>query len=85
MTPAALRAEWRKAYRTPAPELKRVARRDDAQAEVLLFAEKYRKARTEKAKAIWLDEWHFEQKIFDIINDSLPERYKATRTPLAPS
>jgi len=26
---------------------------------------------------MWLLEWHFEQRIFDIINDSLPERYKA--------
>ena len=26
---------------------------------------------------MWLREWHFEQRIFDIINDSLPDRYKA--------
>lgn len=26
---------------------------------------------------MWLSEWHFEQRIFDIINDSLPDRYKA--------
>jgi hypothetical protein len=25
---------------------------------------------------MWLSEWHFEQRIFDIINDSLPDRYK---------
>ena len=41
-----------------------------------MCAEKYRKARSEKAKAFWIDEWHSEQTIFDIINDSLPERYK---------
>jgi hypothetical protein len=54
----------------------RIARRDDAQAEVLMCAEKYRKARSGNAKAFWIDEWHSEQTIFDIINDSLPERYK---------
>lgn len=26
---------------------------------------------------MWRLEWHFEQRIFDIINDSLPPRYKA--------
>jgi hypothetical protein len=26
---------------------------------------------------MWRLEWHFEQRIFDIINDSLPTRYKA--------
>ena len=26
---------------------------------------------------MWQLEWHFEQRIFDIINDSLPARYKA--------
>lgn len=55
----------------------RLARRDEAQAEVSLFAEKHRRARTNQARVMWLLEWHFEQRIFDIINDSLPERYKA--------
>ena len=55
----------------------RLARRDEAQAEVNMFAEKYRKARSQKWKALWHEEWHFEQRIFDIINDSLPQRYKA--------
>jgi hypothetical protein len=55
----------------------RLARRAEAQDEVNAFAENYRKARSAKAKAMWLAEWHFEQRIFDIINDSMPERYKA--------
>lgn len=57
---------------------KRLTRRDEAQAEVSAFAQKYRSARSQKAKIMWRLEWHFEQRIFDIINDSLPERYKAT-------
>ncbi len=54
----------------------RIARRDEAQAEVSAFAQNHRKARSQKAKAMWRLEWHFEQRIFDIINDSLPQRYK---------
>ena len=27
-------------------------------------------------KQRWLDEGHFEQRIFDLINDTLPDRYK---------
>lgn len=26
---------------------------------------------------MWLREWHFQQRIFDIINDTMPKRYKA--------
>ena len=55
----------------------RLARRAEAQDEVNAFAERHRKARTDKAKLMWRFEWHFEQRIFDIINDSLPARYKA--------
>lgn len=55
----------------------RLARRAEAQDEVNTFAENYRKARSSKAKTMWLSEWHFEQHIFDILNDSLPDRYKA--------
>lgn len=54
-----------------------IRRRTEAQEDVSYFAEKYRKARDEKKKARWLEEWHFEQRMFDIINDILPERYKA--------
>jgi len=52
-------------------------RRAEAQAEVDYFAEKYKRARDEESKARWLEEWHFEQRMFDIINDILPQRYKA--------
>lgn len=55
----------------------RLARRDEAQAEVNRFAEKYERARSKQTRMMWLLEWHLEQRIFDIINDSLPERYKA--------
>lgn len=55
----------------------RLARRAEAQDEVNEFAERHRKARTDKTKLMWRLEWHFEQRIFDIINDSLPARYKA--------
>ncbi|SMQ64487.1 hypothetical protein SAMN06297468_1026 [Altererythrobacter xiamenensis] len=27
-------------------------------------------------KERYLEEWHWEQRIFDIINDAMPERYK---------
>jgi hypothetical protein len=56
---------------------KRLARRDEAQSEVTYFAEQHRRARSAKQKELWLAEWHFEQRIFDIINDALPDRYKA--------
>lgn len=51
-------------------------RRDDAQSEVTYFAEAHRKARCPKKKSFWLDQWHHEQKMFDIINDKLPPRYQ---------
>jgi hypothetical protein len=55
----------------------RLARRAEAQSEVNAFAEKYRRATSKKSKIMWQLEWHFEQRIFDIINDSMPDRYKA--------
>ncbi|WP_310533326.1 DUF5681 domain-containing protein [Novosphingobium sp.] len=55
---------------------KRIARRTEAQELVNRFAQKHRRTRSEKWKVFWLAEWHFEQRIFDIINDSMPERYK---------
>lgn len=54
----------------------RLARRTEAQAEVNAFAESYRRARSPERKAHWLEEWHFEQRIYDLINDSFPLRYK---------
>ena len=56
---------------------KALKRRQEAQDEVSLCAEKYRRSRSEKHKAMWLEEWHWEQRMFDIINDSLVPRYKA--------
>lgn len=55
----------------------RLARRTEAQEEVNAFAEKRRRVRSPEQKQMWLEELHFEQRIFDIINDSLPKRYKA--------
>lgn len=55
----------------------RLARRAEAQREVNEFARRHRRTRSPKYKALWLDEWHFEQRIFDLINDSFPSRYKA--------
>lgn len=54
----------------------RLARRADAQSEVTDSANRYRRTRSPKHKAFWLQEWHYEQRIFDLINDSLPDRYK---------
>ena len=56
---------------------KRIQRRSDAQSEVSFYAGKFRKARDPEIKERWLFDWHLEQRIFDLINDSLPERYKA--------
>ena len=55
----------------------RLARRAEAQSEVNAFAERHRRSRSARYKQLWLDEWHFEQRIFDLINDSFPKRYKA--------
>ena len=54
----------------------RIARRAEAQSEVNVYAERYRKARSKKWKSMWRAEWHFEQRVFDILNDSMPKRYK---------
>jgi hypothetical protein len=52
-------------------------RRTEAQEEVNYFAEKYRRTRSVALKARYLDSWHWEQRMFDIINDVVSERYKA--------
>ncbi len=54
----------------------KVARRNDAQAEVSEYAKLHRRARDPKRKQMWLEWWLAEQLIFDMINDSLPPRYK---------
>lgn len=53
-----------------------IARRDDAQAEVSDFANSYRKARKSEEKAFWLNCWHGEQLLFDLLNERLGGRYK---------
>ncbi|MFL0354832.1 DUF5681 domain-containing protein [Erythrobacter sp. GH1-10] len=53
-----------------------LARRAEAQDEVNYFADKYRRARCDKRKAQWLEDWHWEQRMFDILNDIVPDRYK---------
>lgn len=55
----------------------RLQRRSDAQSEVSFFASKYRKARNPRTRDQWLVSWHIEQRIFDVINDAMPDRYKA--------
>jgi len=52
-------------------------RRSDAQDEVNYFAQKYRRSRDPARKARFLEHWHWEQRMFDIINDIVPGRYKA--------
>ena len=54
----------------------RIARRAEAQDEVNYYAGRYAKARSAEHKLAWRRDWHFEQRIFDIINDCLPHRYK---------
>ena len=54
----------------------RFERMADSQESVTYFAEKQRKARDPKRKAFWRDEWHYEQRIFDLLNDSLPKKHK---------
>ena len=55
----------------------RLQRRDEAQAEVTEYAKLHKSARKQKQRDFWLEQLHFEQRIFDIINDGMPERYKA--------
>lgn len=53
-----------------------LARRDQAQEEVNHFAARYRRARDPKLKAFYLEELHWEQRMFDIVNDAVGPRYK---------
>jgi hypothetical protein len=56
---------------------KSLARRADAQAEVTDNALAYKRAKTDGMREIYLREWIAEQYIFDLINDAMPDRYKA--------
>lgn len=55
----------------------RLARRDDAQLEISDSARRLKRARTERMRDFHLAHWISEQYIFDLINDPMPERYKA--------
>lgn len=55
-----------------------IDRRNAAQEEVTYCANEYRKTRSPRMKEILLGDWIAEQRIFDIINDKLPSRYKVT-------
>jgi len=60
------RAEWDE----------RLQRRTEAQDEVTYAAAKYKRAKDERTKNMWLDHWSFEQRIFDNINDRVPKHYQ---------
>jgi hypothetical protein len=51
-----------------------LARRDEAQEEVLYYGRKIKRSRGDKS--FWRDQLLFEQRVFDKINDNLPERYQ---------
>jgi Family of unknown function (DUF5681) len=53
-----------------------LTRRAEAQEEVTYFAEKHRRTRNEQYKQRYLEDWLFEQRMFDILNDIVPQRYK---------
>lgn len=59
---------------------KRIERRDDAQAEITECAKRYRSARDPKKKQFFLEWWHGEQMIYDLLNDGLKGRYKRALT-----
>lgn len=52
-------------------------RRFEAQEEVNYFADKYRRTRDPVRKASYLADWHWEQRMFDLLNDVVGPRYKA--------
>lgn len=52
-------------------------RRAEAQEDVNYYADKHRRSRDPKLKTQYLEEWHWEQRMFDIINDVVGPRYKA--------
>lgn len=52
-------------------------RRAQAQDEVNYFAGKYHETQDEELKSRYLEDWHWEQRMFDIVNDAVAERHKA--------
>jgi hypothetical protein len=55
----------------------RIQRRDEAQEEINYVATLHKRARDADRREHWLRHWICEQFIFDMINDTLPERYEA--------
>ena len=55
---------------------KLIARRDDSIEEVKLCAAEYKRASDAAMKEGYRLNWLHEQRLFDIINDNLPERYR---------
>lgn len=53
-----------------------IRRRAVAQEEVTYFSEKYRRSRSDKMRERYLENWHWEQRMFDLLNDLLPSRHK---------
>lgn len=51
-------------------------RRAEAQEDVAFWANKHRRARTNDTRTQCLAEWHWEQRMFDLINDAVSKRYK---------
>ncbi len=51
-----------------------LARRDEAQQEVLSYGAKLK--RKSKYSKFYRDELLFEQRMFDLVNDQMPERYR---------
>lgn len=56
---------------------KAMARRAEAQEEVNYLAEKYRRSRDPRRKALYRESWHLEQQMFDLLDDMIGPRYKA--------
>lgn len=54
----------------------RFERMTHSQESVTYLADKYRKARDPKRKEFWRQELLYEQRLFDLLNDSLPKKHK---------
>ena len=55
----------------------RLARRDDAQLEINDHARRIKRAKSERMRDLYERSWISEQYVFDLINDNMPDRYKA--------
>jgi hypothetical protein len=52
--------------------------RDEVQADVICYASKYEQASSADLREEYLERWHFEQRMFDTLNDVVPKRCKAS-------